>query len=124
MTGSNMQYLDNIGSYLPGLPVESAWQFLQGIDTLYLAVAGEQLILKFCVFVINLKLSDTNSCILTIQSKKKYFNGYMKITMYNHYEKNVSRIGNEIKITEPCRRSWCSTIEPCKCWLKNTAKVA
>ena len=94
MTGSNMQYLDNIGSYLPGLPVESAWQFLQGIDTLYLAVAGEQLILKFCVFVINLKLSDTNSCILTIQSKKKYFNGYMKITMYNHYEKNVSRIGN------------------------------
>ena len=42
MTGSAMQYLEIIGSYLPGLPVESAWQLLQEIDSLYLAVAGEQ----------------------------------------------------------------------------------
>ena len=42
MTGSAMQYLEIIGSYLPGLPVESAWQLLQEIDSLYLALAGEQ----------------------------------------------------------------------------------
>ena len=52
MTGSAMQYLEIIGSYLPGLPVESAWQLLQEIDSLYLAVAGEQGYLrdKNCMF--------------------------------------------------------------------------
>jgi len=51
VTGSNMQYLDNIGSYLPGLPVESAWQFLQEIDTLYLAVAGGFLLFTLIVIL-------------------------------------------------------------------------
>ena len=47
VTASAMEYLENIGSYLPDLSpaVQSVWQGWQQvtqIDSLYLAVAGEQ----------------------------------------------------------------------------------
>ena len=47
VTASDMEYLEPIGSYLPDLPVETAWQgwqFVTQIDSLYLAVTGEQLL--------------------------------------------------------------------------------
>merc|ERR1719320_1002942 len=51
VTGSAMQYLEIIGSYLPGLPVESAWQLLQEIDSLWLAVAGGFLFFTLIVVI-------------------------------------------------------------------------
>merc|ERR1719320_1522261 len=73
VTGSAMQYLEIIGSYLPGLPVESAWQLLQEIDSLYLALAGGFLFFTLIVVIAVKKWSarETKSIEKKSQENKK-----------------------------------------------------